>query len=111
MLRGLYLPIMEIDSLYIKDEDINNVRGNRQIKLCEYFGAQNMNNIWLMYPTIREVLIVSGFVLNGKKYLGVDENSIKLDGNNQNVLLSKTFWPQYPLMWTWPFSRGIINSN
>ena len=36
MSRGLYQPIMEIDvdPLYIKHDDINNIRDNRHIKLC-----------------------------------------------------------------------------
>ena len=115
---------IDIDPVYIKDENINNVRGNRHIKLCttvtkvypgEIYGAQKMNNIWVMYSRTNKIgvaLIISGFVLDGKYIEVFDENPLILDGGkSQNVLLSKTFRPQYPLMWSWPFSRGILNSN
>ena len=99
MLCELYQPIMDIDPLYIKDDDINNIRGNRHIKLCttvnklypgEIFGAQKMNNIWLLYPRTNKTrvsLIVSGFTLDGKHIDAFDDNPLKIDGKKSERLI------------------------
>ena len=109
---------IDIDPVYIKDENINNVRGNRHIKLCttvnklypgEIFGAQKMNNIWLMYPRtnrIRVALIVSGFVLDGKHIEVFDENPLKLDGKKSERLVIKDLPATVPPHVVMAFLRG-----
>ena len=125
MSRGLYQPIMEIDNdpVYIKDDDINNIRGNRHIKLCttvnklypdKIFGAQKINKIWLLYPRtnrIRVSLIVSGFTLDGKHIDVFDDNPPKIDGKRSQCLVLKTYQPHYPHMWSGNVLMVILSSR
>ena len=114
---------IDIETVYIKDENINNVRCNRHIKLCttvnalypgEIYGAQKMNNIWLMYlrtNRIRVALIVSGFVLDGKHIEVFDENPLKLDGKKSERLVIKDLPAAVPPSCGHGLSRGVSSTQ
>ena len=77
MSRGFYRPIMEIDidPVYVKDDDVNKLKGDIHNKLCstinklypgEIYGAQQFQNNWLLYlrtNSTRAALIVRGIEL------------------------------------------------
>ena len=77
---------MEIDTepVYVKEVDINGIRGNIHNKLCahglypgEIYGAQFIYNIWYIYPRTnrtRTSLIVSGVNIDGMHIDIYDEN-------------------------------------
>ena len=89
---------IEIDSVYIKDADIN-IRGNVIIKLCniihsqypgEIYGAQPLNENWLIYVRCnrtRAALIVSGININGVNVQVFDNKPQREGGRTERVLL------------------------
>ena len=109
---------IDIDPVYIKDEDINIVRGNTLIKLCntinklfpgEIYGAQKVNNIWLLYPRtnrIRAALIVSGFCFESKQINVYDDNPLKFDRQKSERLVIKDLPATIPPHMVTAFLKG-----
>ena len=85
----------------MKDQDVNNVRGNITIRICatihklfpgEIIGAQKINNIWLLYlrtERTRAALIVNGFDFEGQHIDVYDDNPLKAEGKKSERIVIK----------------------
>ena len=127
--RGLCRPIMEIDidPVYVKDDDVNKVRGDIHNKLCttinklypgEIYGAQQFLNNWLLYPRTnrtRAALIVRGLDFDGKHVEIYDTNPNRMDNTNSERVVIKdlptTIHPHIVLAYMKGFPQLTIRSK
>ena len=111
----------DIEPVYVKDMDVNNISGNIILKLCygihklfpgEMHGAQKMSNYFKLYPRsnrTRAALIVRGIDIDNKHIDIFDDNPMRFDNSKSERVLLKDLPASVPPMKIMDFLRGYSN--
>ena len=113
-------PIMDydVDPVYMKDVDVNDIEGNIILKTCysvhkqfpgEIHGAQKMSNYLKLYPrsnTTRAALIVRGITIENKHINIYDDNPLRFDSSKSERVLIKDLPASIPPHKVLTFLKG-----